>query len=123
VTKFGRIFAPNGIQGPDHGTGGTLTAVGGVLNRGRLRANWPGLPEATSPDRRDPMPRADMRARSARALSGLTRGTLSTLVFPGLAMGTGPGLPAQFGRRESPGRGPGLASFHGVGRFSGGAAV
>ena len=95
MTEFGRTAAQNGTRGTDHGTGGTLIAAGGALNGGRIWGDWPGLSEAALLDRRDLMPTRDVRAYAAWALHGLfgvDRARLSTAVFPGLEMGSDPGL-------------------------------
>nr|WP_306418034.1 DUF1501 domain-containing protein [Jannaschia formosa] len=95
MTEFGRTAAQNGSYGTDHGTGGTLIAAGGAIAGGQVWGQWPGLAESALLDRRDLMPLRDVRAYAAWALHGLygvDRRLLSTLVFPGLEMGSDPGL-------------------------------
>ncbi|MGB3408047.1 MAG: DUF1501 domain-containing protein [Jannaschia sp.] len=95
MTEFGRTAAENGTKGTDHGTGGTMILAGGALNGGQVWGDWPGLSETALYQRRDLMPTRDVRAYAAWALHGLfgtDRGVLSTLVFPGLDMGSDPRL-------------------------------
>ena len=56
---------------------------------------WPGLSEADLYDRRDLMPTADVRAYAAWAMRGafgLGRSELQSDIFPGLDMGSDPGM-------------------------------
>ncbi|SDY63680.1 Uncharacterized conserved protein, DUF1501 family [Jannaschia faecimaris] len=95
MTEFGRTAFENGSRGTDHGTGGTIILAGGALNGGCVWGDWPGLDEAQLLDRRDLMPTRDVRAYAAWALHGLFgtgRAALSSVVFPGLDMGTDPKL-------------------------------
>ena len=95
MTEFGRTARENGSRGTDHGTGGLMVLAGGALRGGRVYGDWPGLDEAALYARRDLMPTGDVRAYAAQAMRGLygiDRGTLETLVFPGLDMAGAPGL-------------------------------
>ncbi|MGD9864419.1 MAG: DUF1501 domain-containing protein [Pseudodonghicola sp.] len=95
MTEFGRTAQLNGTNGTDHGTGGVMVLAGGALRGGRVYGRWPGLAEADLYQRRDLMPTGDVRAAAAwilRGVSGLDRGVLEGAVFPGLDMGTDPGL-------------------------------
>jgi len=95
MTEFGRTVAENGSKGTDHGTGGVMLLAGGALKGGRVLGRWPGLAEADLYDRRDLMPTSDVRAWAAWAmhhLYGLDRGVLEAAVFPGLDMGSDPGI-------------------------------
>ncbi|SFI59819.1 DUF1501 domain-containing protein [Jannaschia pohangensis] len=95
MTEFGRTAFENGTRGTDHGTGGTMILAGGALRGGKVWGDWPGLSEAALLDRRDLMPTGDVRAYAAWAMHGLfgtDRAALSSLVFPGLDMGSDPGL-------------------------------
>ncbi|MDC0658230.1 DUF1501 domain-containing protein [Leisingera sp. SS27] len=95
VTEFGRTVRENGTGGTDHGTGGAMLLAGGAIRGGRVLGRWPGLAEADLYDRRDLMPTADVRGPLAWLLHGLTgagRSGLETDVFPGLEMGSNPGL-------------------------------
>jgi uncharacterized protein (DUF1501 family) len=95
MTEFGRTAAENGARGTDHGTGGTMVMAGGALRGGRLYGGWPGLAEADLLDRRDLAPTDDVRRYAAWALRGaygLDRALLESTVFPGLELGSDPGL-------------------------------
>ncbi|NVK16016.1 MAG: DUF1501 domain-containing protein [Rhodobacteraceae bacterium] len=95
VTEFGRTVRENGTGGTDHGTGGAMLLAGGAIRGGRVLGRWPGLAEADLYDRRDLMPTADVRSPLAWLLHGLTgagRSGLEGDVFPGLDMGSDPGL-------------------------------
>ncbi|RGP38945.1 DUF1501 domain-containing protein [Pseudotabrizicola alkalilacus] len=95
MTEFGRTVAENGTRGTDHGTGGAMLMAGGALKGGQVMGRWPGLDEAALYQRRDLMPTSDVRAWAAwamRGMYGLDRNLLESSVFPGLAMGSDPGL-------------------------------
>ncbi|UWQ78093.1 DUF1501 domain-containing protein [Leisingera sp. S132] len=95
VTEFGRTVRENGTGGTDHGTGGALLLAGGAIRGSRVLGRWPGLSEADLYDRRDLMPTEDVRSPLAWLLHGLTgagRSRLEADVFPGLDMGSNPGL-------------------------------
>jgi len=69
--------------------------AGGALRGGRVYGRWPGLAEADLYDRRELMPTGDVRAYAAwalRGLFGIDNAVLQDVVFPGLDMGTDPGL-------------------------------
>lgn len=95
MTEFGRTVAENGNKGTDHGTGGAMLLAGGALKGGRILGQWPGLDEASLYARRDLMPTSDVRAWAAwamRSLYGFDQSVLQNTVFPGLDMGSDPGL-------------------------------
>ena len=95
MTEFGRTLRENGSGGTDHGTGAALVMAGGALNGGRVLGDWPGLDEAALFDRRDLMPTRDVRAYAAWAMAGLfgtDPATLESRIFPGLDLGSDPGL-------------------------------
>jgi len=95
MTEFGRTAALNGTGGTDHGTGGAMLFAGGALRGGQVLGQWPGVAEAALYDRRDLMPTADVRAPAAwvmRAATGLDQATLERMIFPGLDMGSDPGI-------------------------------
>lgn len=95
MTEFGRTVQVNGTGGTDHGTGGAMLMAGGAVRGGRVYGDWPGLDEASLYQRRDLNPTGDVRAYAAwamRGLAGLDRTTLEAVVFPGLDMGSDPGL-------------------------------
>ena len=95
VTEFGRTVRENGTRGTDHGTGGAMILAGGAIRGGRVYGEWPGLEEAALYARRDLMPTSDVRSYIAwlmHGLYGLDKSTLGTVVFPGLQLGSDPGL-------------------------------
>jgi uncharacterized protein (DUF1501 family) len=95
VTEFGRTARENGSRGTDHGTGGVMLLSGGALSGARVFGRWPGLEEADLYAGRDVMPTDDVRRLSAwvlRGMFGLGRNDLERVVFPGLALGSDPGL-------------------------------
>ncbi|KIN75108.1 Twin-arginine translocation pathway signal [Sulfitobacter noctilucae] len=95
MTEFGRTARENGTGGTDHGTAGLMVMAGGAVRGGQVMGRWPGLDPANLYQERDLMPTADVRAPAAwimRGLTGLDRSTLETSVFPGLQMGSDPGL-------------------------------
>lgn len=97
MTEFGRTVRENGSAGTDHGTGGTLLVAGGAVRGGRAMGDWPGLAEGDLYDGRDLMPLRDIRAYAAWAMHakfGVSRATLEGSVFPGLDMGSDPGMTA-----------------------------
>ncbi|MEO6299856.1 MAG: DUF1501 domain-containing protein [Paracoccaceae bacterium] len=95
MTEFGRTARENGTGGTDHGTGGMMVAAGGALHGGRVFGTWPGLGPSALLAERDLMPTGDVRAYAAHALRGMfgvEAAALESVVFPGLDLGTDPGL-------------------------------
>ncbi|NNE53309.1 MAG: DUF1501 domain-containing protein [Sulfitobacter sp.] len=95
LTEFGRTARENGTAGTDHGTGGMMIMAGGAVRGGKVYGIWPGLAEVDLYDRRDLMPTGDVRSAAAwimRGLTGVSQTDLETGIFPGLDMGTDPGL-------------------------------
>ena len=95
MTEFGRTVHENGSRGTDHGTGGAMVLAGGAVRGGRVHGRWPGLAEPELFERRDLMPTADVRDYAAWAMRGafgLERAVLEQSVFPGLSMGSDPGI-------------------------------
>ena len=95
LTEFGRTARENGTAGTDHGTGGVMLFAGGALRGGQVAGDWPGLSEGALYAGRDVMSTRDVRAHAAwvlHAATGVPRGALETVVFPGLDMGSDPGL-------------------------------
>lgn len=95
LTEFGRTARENGTRGTDHGTGGAMILAGGALRGGRVLGDWPGLGEGDLYAGRDLMPTRDVRAHAGwlmRGLFGLERGAIERAVFPGLELGSDPGL-------------------------------
>lgn len=85
ATEFGRTVAPNGTGGTDHGTGAAAMLLGGVVEGGKVIADWPGLSRGALYQGRDLMPTIGLDALIASALAqhyGLdTRQTMRVL-FP-----------------------------------------
>lgn len=95
MTEFGRTARENGTHGTDHGTGGLMMMVGGAVRGGRVLGSWPGLGEGDLYAGRDLMPTGDVRAPAAwimRGMTGLSRSVMESRVFPGLDMGSDPGV-------------------------------
>ncbi|MBV2359665.1 DUF1501 domain-containing protein [Thalassococcus sp. CAU 1522] len=95
MTEFGRTVRMNGTGGTDHGTGGAMVLAGGAIRGGRVFGEWPGLAEADLYARRDLMPTRDVRAIAGwliHGLFGLPVGAIETRVFPGVDLGSDPGL-------------------------------
>lgn len=95
LTEFGRTARQNGSGGTDHGTGGMMLMAGGAVRGGKVYGDWPGLDDGDLYQNRDLMPTRDVRAHTAwvlRSLMGLDRATLEGAVFPGLDMGSDPGI-------------------------------
>jgi len=95
MTEFGRTVRENGSIGTDHGTGGAMVLAGGAIRGGKVYGDWPGIAEADLFAQRDLMPTNDVRRYAAwivRGFYGLETGSLEGSVFPGLEMGSDPGL-------------------------------
>ncbi|MEM9855690.1 MAG: DUF1501 domain-containing protein, partial [Pseudomonadota bacterium] len=95
MTEFGRTARINGTGGTDHGTGGTMLLAGGAIRGGRAYGDWPGLGESDLYNGRDLMPTRDIRAYAAwvmRALFGTSVSDMERVIFPGVDMGSDPGL-------------------------------
>lgn len=95
MTEFGRTARQNGTSGTDHGTGGLMILAGGAIKGGHVFGQWPGLGDGDLFQDRDLMPTGDVRAQAAwvmRGLTGLDHNVLESAVFPGLDMGSDPGL-------------------------------
>ncbi|UOA25705.1 DUF1501 domain-containing protein [Pseudosulfitobacter sp. DSM 107133] len=95
MTEFGRTARENGTKGTDHGTGGLVVMAGGAIRGGKIYGDWPGLESSDLYEGRDLMPTRDVRAYAAwimQAVTGLDISTLERVVFPGLDMGSNPGI-------------------------------
>lgn len=85
VTEFGRTVAMNGTRGSDHGVGGVAFLCGGVVNGGRVMADWPGLKSGDLYQGRDLMPTTDLRSLCKTILVahlGLDARGIDQRVFP-----------------------------------------
>lgn len=72
-----------------------MLMAGGAVRGGKVYGDWPGLDDGDLYQNRDLMPTRDVRAHTAwvlRSLMGLDRATLEGAVFPGLDMGSDPGI-------------------------------
>ncbi len=95
MTEFGRTAEENGTGGTDHGTAGAAILSGGALKGGKVVGKWPGLARADLYAGRDLMPTRDIRAIAGwmmHDMIGLDRALIESAVFPGLDLGTNPGL-------------------------------
>ena len=95
MTEFGRTARENGTGGTDHGTGGLMITAGGAVKGGKVHGRWPGLGTSDLYEGRDLMPTADVRSQAAwimRGLIGIDSSVLEQSIFPGMQMGTDPGL-------------------------------
>lgn len=95
MTEFGRTARENGTGGTDHGTGGLMVMAGGAIKGGKVYGDWPGLDSSDLYEGRDLMPTRDVRAHAAwimQAMTGLDKSVLERVIFPGLDMGSNPGI-------------------------------
>lgn len=72
-----------------------MLLAGGAIRGGRMIGGWPGLAESDLYAGRDLMPLRDIRAYCAwalRDLFGLRASDVAGTVFPGLDIGSSPGL-------------------------------
>jgi uncharacterized protein (DUF1501 family) len=70
VTEFGRTARGNGNTGTDHGTAGIAFVIGGAVQGGLIRTDWPGLSRDALYENRDLRPTADLRAVAKALLRG-----------------------------------------------------
>lgn len=85
VTEFGRIAAPNGTNGTNHGTGAAAFLLGGAVAGGRVHVRWPGLSRDRAYQARDLAPTMDLRATFKAVLVrhlGLNARDMDRVVFP-----------------------------------------
>lgn len=85
ATEFGRTAAANGTGGTDHGTGAVALLVGGAVQGGQVRSDWPGLARANLLDGRDLQPTLALDSLIASVSAecfGLEREPLSKVLFP-----------------------------------------
>jgi uncharacterized protein (DUF1501 family) len=87
ATEFGRTVAANGTQGTDHGTGAAAMLLGGVVQGGRVVADWPGLATANLHDGRDLRPTMGLDALVAQTcaeLYGLELQRVAGVLYPAM---------------------------------------
>lgn len=95
MTEFGRTARENGSQGTDHGTAGAMVLAGGAVRGSRVYGDWPGLGESALYQGRDLMPTRDVRAYAGwvmRALFGVGTSRIERTIFPGVDLGSDPGV-------------------------------
>ena len=95
MTEFGRTARENGSKGTDHGTAGAMILAGGAIRGGKVYGDWPGLDASALYQGRDLTPTRDVRAYAGwvmRSLFGLKASQIERRVFPGLDLGTDPGV-------------------------------
>ncbi len=86
MSEFGRTVHENGNNGSDHGRGGFMLAMGGMVNGRRLYGRWTGLDRENLIDRRDLPVHTDFRLVFAEALERLFGfDALGSEFFPGFA--------------------------------------
>lgn len=71
MSEFGRTVYENGSFGTDHGHGGFMLAVGGMVNGGGVYGKWTGLEKANLYQKRDLPVHVDFRVVFAEALQAL----------------------------------------------------
>ncbi len=89
ATEFGRTAAVNGTRGTDHGTATVALLLGGSVQGGRVRCDWPGLSARALYQGRDLAPTADLRSLIKGVLRdhlGITPRLIETQVFPDRAL-------------------------------------
>lgn len=84
LTEFGRTVRQNGSSGTDHGYGTVGLIAGGLVGKGKVVADWPGLSRNKQFQTRDLMATIDYRSVCAACLSatfGLNHETVASEVF------------------------------------------
>jgi len=84
LTEFGRTAKENGSDGTDHGYGTTALLAGGLLKKGTVLANWPGVSDKELFEGRDLMATLDYRAVCAAAIEaafGIPHDQVSEQIF------------------------------------------
>ena len=90
ATEFGRTVAVNGTGGTDHGTGAVSMLLGGLVQGGRVVADWPGLATTSLLDGRDLRPTLELNtliAQTCAELYGLEPARVARVLFPEIAPG------------------------------------
>lgn len=90
ATEFGRTVAVNGTGGTDHGTGAVSMLLGGLVQGGRVVADWPGLATTSLLDGRDLRPTLELSALIAQTcaeLYGLEPERVARVLFPEVPRG------------------------------------
>ena len=85
VTEFGRTVAVNGTNGTDHGTASAAFMLGGAINGGQVKSEWPGLSKSNLHDGRDLAATLDVRSLFKSSLHHhlkISKRSLEESVFP-----------------------------------------
>lgn len=85
VTEFGRTVATNGTRGTDHGTATAAFMLGGAVQGGYVKTDWPGLAAGSLYEGRDLRPTTDLRSVIKGMLLehlGVPASALEDKVFP-----------------------------------------
>jgi len=86
VTEFGRTAAENGTGGTDHGTASAAFLLGGAVNGGQMKTDWPGLASGSLYEGRDLRPTRDVRELFAYTLNahlGINSDAIANDILPG----------------------------------------
>ena len=71
LTEFGRTVKQNGGQGTDHGIGTAILMAGGLIKKGQVYTDWPGLKRKQLYEGRDLAVTTDARAVYNSAMSAV----------------------------------------------------
>lgn len=71
LTEFGRTVKQNGGQGTDHGIGTAILMAGGLIKKGQVYTDWPGLKKKQLYEGRDLAVTTDARAVYNSAMSAV----------------------------------------------------
>ena len=71
LTEFGRTVKQNGGQGTDHGIGTAILMAGGLIKKGQVYTDWPGLNKKQLYEGRDLQVTTDARAVYNSAMSAV----------------------------------------------------
>lgn len=86
VTEFGRTAKENGTKGTDHGWASCMFLSGGLVNKGKVVSDWPGLKSSSLYEGRDLKLTIDARDIYSEVVSkvfGIDPGRVSKDVFLG----------------------------------------
>lgn len=83
MSEFGRRVAENGVQGTDHGHGGTMFLMGPAISGGRVLTQWPTLAPGALFDGQDLAVTIDYRDILAEVVSRRLGNPNLAAVFPG----------------------------------------